>query len=235
MPLLADSGSVEHEQRRRSRLPLLRASRSARGGTLSRVQQIAPGLWRWTTPHPDWVPGADAGSPADWERWVGSVFYRGPRTAVFFDPLLAPDAAAFWQDADRRVAGGPVSVLITIGWHRRSRSALAERYGASISRAKRNLPEGVESFNLRGAGEILFWIPEHRALVVGDRILGNPDGGLRLCPESWMRYLKRPIGHAELKSMLRPLLDLPVEHVLVSHGEPVLGDGAEALAALFTV
>jgi hypothetical protein len=29
---------------------------------------------------------------------------------------------------------------------------------------------------------------------------------------------------------LRPLLDLPVEMVLVSHGEPVLRDGRNALA-----
>jgi hypothetical protein len=28
---------------------------------------------------------------------------------------------------------------------------------------------------------------------------------------------------------LRPLLDLPVEHVLVSHGAPVLGGGKAAL------
>jgi hypothetical protein len=29
---------------------------------------------------------------------------------------------------------------------------------------------------------------------------------------------------------IRPLLDLPIETVLVSHGEPVLGGGRKALA-----
>jgi hypothetical protein len=29
---------------------------------------------------------------------------------------------------------------------------------------------------------------------------------------------------------MRPLLDLPIEMVLVSHGEPVLSDGRHALA-----
>jgi hypothetical protein len=32
--------------------------------------------------------------------------------------------------------------------------------------------------------------------------------------------------------MLRPFLDLPVEHVLVSHGKPILTGGREALAAV---
>jgi hypothetical protein len=34
----------------------------------------------------------------------------------------------------------------------------------------------------------------------------------------------------ELRDALRPLLDLPVELVLVSHGEPVLAQGRDALA-----
>jgi hypothetical protein len=38
------------------------------------------------------------------------------------------------------------------------------------------------------------------------------------------------MGQRELREALRPLLDLPVEMVLVSHGEPVLGGGREALA-----
>ena len=73
-------------------------------------------------------------------------------------------------------------MLTTIGFHRRSRDQLAERYGATTSRAKRNLPAGVESFPIRGAGETIFWLAEHRALVPGDRILGAPGGRLRLCP-----------------------------------------------------
>jgi hypothetical protein len=34
----------------------------------------------------------------------------------------------------------------------------------------------------------------------------------------------------ELSQRLRPLLDLPIERVLVSHGQPVLHGGAQALA-----
>ena len=38
------------------------------------------------------------------------------------------------------------------------------------------------------------------------------------------------LDRAELRQALRPLLDLPVELVLASHGEPVLVDGHAALA-----
>lgn len=193
------------------------------------IHEIAAGLWRWTAPHPDWRPGAEPGSAADWEQDVGSVLYDTPGAAVFFDPLLPPEPEPFWQWADARVAGRPVAVLTTIGWHRRSRSAFVERYAASVSRAKSSLPSGVESIVLRGAGETLFWLPEHRTLIAGDRILGAPEGGLRLCPESWLRYLPSSLTQAGLRELLRPLLELPVERVLVSHGEPVLSGGARAL------
>jgi hypothetical protein len=37
----------------------------------------------------------------------------------------------------------------------------------------------------------------------------------------------------ELRAALAPLLDLPVEQVLVSHGEPVLENGREELVRAF--
>ena len=62
----------------------------------------------------------------------------------------------------------------------------------------------------------------------GDRILGDRPPGLRLCPESWLRYLD---GYTldDLRAGLQPLLELPVELVLVSHGEPVLQNGHDEL------
>ena len=64
----------------------------------------------------------------------------------------------------------------------------------------------------------------------GDRVLGGREGGLRLCPQSWLGYLSSPVNRAELAELLRPLLDLPIERVLVSHGQPVLAGGRAALA-----
>jgi hypothetical protein len=150
--------------------------------------------------------------------------------AVFIDALV-PVAPGFWPWADERVAGAQRRLaLTTIGFHRRSRDQLVERYGASTSRARARLPAGIETVPLRGAGEVSIWIAEQRALVCGDRILGAPGGGLRLCPESWLRYLGNGLTADTLRDLLRPLLELPVERVLVSHGAPVLRDGRAALA-----
>jgi hypothetical protein len=77
----------------------------------------------------------------------------------------------------------------------------------------------------------MVWLPSPRALVPGDRLLGDDRGGLRLSPESWLRYLPSGMGRRELREALRPLLDRPVELVLVSHGEPVLEHGRAAIAA----
>jgi hypothetical protein len=187
--------------------------------------QIRPGLYRWTAPHPAYEPDPEPDSPADWPEQVGCVAYEAPDALVLIDPLV-PDS--LWPALDRLAEGRRVAVLTTIGFHRRSRDAVAERYGASTSRAKKTLPRGVEMLPIRRAGETMVWIPEHAALVPGDRILGG-DGGLRLCPDSWLRYLPTGMTGAELREALRPLLDLPIELVLVSHGEPVLSGGRDAL------
>ena len=51
---------------------------------------------------------------------------------------------------------------------------------------------------------------------------------LRLCPENW---LEGATTKQLIKSLL-PILDLPLERILVSHGDPVLQGGKEVLRAL---
>ncbi len=189
--------------------------------------RIVPGLWRWTAPHSAWAPDAEPDSPDDWGQFVGCVLYERPDAAVFIDPLIPPDEESFWKWADQRVAGRRVFVLTTLAPHRRSREEVSQRYGASTSRAKRDLPAGVEPIVLRGAAETMFWLPDVRTLVPGDRILGAEGGGLRLCPESWLYWVK--VDQEGLRALLEPLLELPIDRVLVSHGEPVLSNGTSAL------
>lgn len=199
---------------------------------MSRLRELGSGLWRWTALHPEFVPEAKAESPADWPEEVGSMLYDGEDTTVLIDPLLPPGDDGFLDDLDAHVQGRglPAAILTTIKFHRRSRDELAKRYATSTSRAKAELPAGVESLPISGAGETMFWIPAAGALVPGDRIMGSVGGGLRLCPESWLRYLSSGITLADLAARLRPLLDLPIESVFVSHGAPVLTDGRAALA-----
>lgn len=191
--------------------------------------EIVPGLLRWTAPHPDWNPQAAPGSADDWEREVGSVLYETPDTVVLIDPLLpSEDRIGFLRWLDERVGARPVSILTTIRWHRRDREELAERYESNTSpRAWNAVPRGVDPRPLRGAGETMFWLPAVATLVPGDRLLGAPGGGLRVCPQSWLGAVH--VNRPGLTELLRPLVELPLERVLVSHGEPVLHDGRAAL------
>jgi glyoxylase-like metal-dependent hydrolase (beta-lactamase superfamily II) len=202
------------------------------------VAEIEPGLWRWTGFHEAWKDD------------VGCVYCETDAGVVLVDPLVPPeDTEHFWAALDRDVerAGGGVHVLLTVFWHVRSAGAFAERYGARtwVSTATRPtvtrrgvpvsdpfrpgdpLPGGLEAFRTARAAEVVYCIPRHRALVPGDVLLGDGEGGVRLCPESWMPE-KKSLG--DLAESLRPLLELPVERILVSHGEPVLRGGGAALA-----
>jgi glyoxylase-like metal-dependent hydrolase (beta-lactamase superfamily II) len=133
-------------------------------------------------------------------------------------------------------------VLVTVYWHGRStRDVDAGRVWApsrsaqplrnrgidvtDVFRAGDELPGGIRAFQTARAAEVVYWLPEQRALAVGDVLLGSP---LRVCPERWLGKQT----HDDLRASLRPVLELPVERVLVSHGEPVLHDGHAALAAV---
>lgn len=192
------------------------------------MQELAEGLWRWTAPHPDWRQAAP-GSSGDWAPDVGCGLHLTGDRATFFDPLLPEDVAGFWELADALVGAREVHVLTTVRWHARSREELITRYRASTSRARGALAPDVVPFRVPGAQEVIFWIPAVGALVPGDRLIGDGDGGLQVCPQSWIEDLPSQITVTDLRERLRPLLELPVQHVLVSHGEPVLGDGRVAL------
>jgi hypothetical protein len=195
------------------------------------AREIAPGLYRWTARHPAAVPDAEPGSVNDWPPDVGSVAYLAPDGLLVIDPLVPADERGFWNWLDGLASERErVSVVTTIQFHRRSRDRVAERYGASTSRAKDKVPEGVEPLPIMRAGETMFWIAEHGALVPGDRLLNYGEDGLHVSPESWMRYLPTRLSEAELRRRLRFLLELPVRSILVSHGEPVLRDARQALA-----
>jgi glyoxylase-like metal-dependent hydrolase (beta-lactamase superfamily II) len=204
------------------------------------VTRIADGLWRWSTYY------------GEWRDEVGSVYVEADDAIVLVDPLVPEErdgAERFWRALDRDIerAGVPVHVLITVFWHVRSAAEFVRRYRGRLHAASRArapierraglastvfrpgdpLPGGVEARPSGRATEVVFWVAAHAALVPGDVLLGDASGGVRLCPESW---LPSGTGHTELRKTLAPLLELPVERVLVSHGAPVLEDGRAALA-----
>jgi glyoxylase-like metal-dependent hydrolase (beta-lactamase superfamily II) len=103
--------------------------------------------------------------------------------------------------------------------------------GAVPYRAGDVLPGGVEAKAGYYPAESVLWIPAYGALVSGDTLLGDGNGGIRVLPASW---LDEGTTRADVAERLRPLLELPVELILPTHGEPVtenaLGRLREALA-----
>jgi hypothetical protein len=185
------------------------------------VRPLAEGLWRWTAPHPNAADWPDWGPPAPSE--VGCVYYEAPDAVVLIDPLVpAGEEEDFLAYLDRDVErlGLPVSILLTAAWHERSAASLRERY-----RADDRVPESVEVYPVEGAPEeqVAYFIRPHRALVVAEIFAGDGRGGLALVPSPAIA------DRAALDGSLRAIAELPVELVLVSHGEPVLHDGRRAI------
>jgi hypothetical protein len=188
------------------------------------MQTLRDRLWRWTAPHPGWKPSS--GGPGGWEREVASVAYRaadGP--LVLIDPLLVDDAHWRWLDDHPSLV-----ILQGVRYHARSAPELVERRGARMWARGTTPPAGVTAFAIDGmdGDETAFWIAEHRALVVADAVIGAGGGAVRVAPPGWVP--DRASYDASFRPSLRRLLDLPIELLLVSHGEPVLHDGRAALA-----
>ena len=194
------------------------------------VRELRPGLWRWTAAHPEWEHAEH------WGPEVGSVYAELPDALVMVDPLVPQDEEdRFWEALDRDVerVGKPVHVLLTVHWHERSVAAVLDRYKATLWRPeeKGELPAGVHAEVVKGSDwvEALFFLEPHRALIAGDLLIGKAGGGIEL-PVGWFPKGEQDWAEQELKPELRKrLAALPIELVVVSHGEPVLDDGAEAL------
>ena len=189
------------------------------------MDEIAPGLRRLPAYH------------GHWEEQVGSLALETDDGLVLIDPLEPP-----------RGLRRPDHVLLTVFWHNRSTKDLqAKRVWAPTRSAQplRNrgvdvtdpfqpgdeLPGGVQAFATARVNEVVYWLPKQKAVVAGDVLLGAgakpraTNDALRLCPERWLGKGT----HDDLRASLAPLLDLPVQRVLVSHGAPVLRAGKRAL------
>ena len=182
------------------------------------IEEIRPGLKRWVTSHPDWRPEEDELDES--YRPVASVLQHVPNALVLIDPLVPDD---LWPSLDAEVtaSGAAVIVLTTITFHVRSRDEVVRRYGAQLG----GEPDGVRTFPAERGDEVALWLEKPRAVVFGDAVIGDQEGGLRLSP--WYRNDE---ARDVTRRALLPLLDLPVELVLPSHGEPVLEHGRDALA-----
>jgi hypothetical protein len=203
------------------------------------VKELAGGLWRWTARHPEWHPG-------DWGGEVASFALDAGDATLLIDPLVTDDAVLERLDA---LVRGPVAILITIPYHTRSAEPLRDRYGASVhghpAVAKRlgetrgfvpidpgaELPGGARAFVIGKPRrhEMPIHLPSHRALAWGDAVVTTPAGDLRLWHYERVDDKRIRWYRERFNPTLAPLLELDLERILVTHGEPILTGGAAAL------
>ena len=207
------------------------------------LDELTPGIWHWSAPHPEWRPRHP------WGREVASFAVAAGRELVLIDPM-PPD----WEELDalvKRIGARSLAIFITIHYHVRATALVYERYGADLevsvhahrSVAARlgpgvpmrpiepgaSLPLGVQAAPIGSPRrrEMPLYLPFADALAFGDAVVGV-DGELRVWEEI-EDAKRRDWYERRFLPTLHPLLDLDAEHVLVTHGPPVIGGGGAAL------
>jgi RimJ/RimL family protein N-acetyltransferase len=188
----------------------------------AQIRDIAPGLWIWRLDQPSWRPGFD------WPATVTSTVVESRGEVALLDPLAPADEDPVWRRLD---AAPPTLVVILKPDHVRDVDRFVERYGCRAfgpslfwpTDVPRTELEPIEpDLELPGAIRTLddgrrrletpVWLPEQKALVFADGLTA-PDGELQV-------WFSRRHDDVVLPA-LRRMLELPFEHVIVSHGEPV--------------
>ena len=203
------------------------------------LTQLTDGLWRWTARHPEWHPG-------QWGAEVACFAVDAGDVMLLIDPLV--------DEPDRldEIVDKAVAILITIPYHARSAEALRKRYKGTIHghpnvalrltkttgfkpiEAGAELPGGARAYAIGKPrrDEMPIHLPSHNALAAGDTLVTTPEGDLRLWHWRDIVDEKRIRWYRErFNPTLQPLLELDLDRILVTHGEPILSYGSAALQA----
>jgi len=209
------------------------------------MRELRPGLLHWRAPHPQWTSnepwGPEVSSYAldDGERLLlfdplavpGEIeeLAAGRSTAIV---LTCP-----WHERDSRALVERLGVPVYTPWPD-SAEYLMERYGLTAEQAGDGSPDlvwllregigeahpytagdrldiGVEALPGEKPNDTVLWIESHRAAVAGDTLV-DFGRGLEINP----RWLRSDVTREHVADGLRPLLELPLEHVLATHGGP---------------
>ena len=199
------------------------------------MRELRRGLWHWQAPHPEWKP------EEPWGELVSSYAIDDGDRLLLFDPLSVPG------ELEERARGREVVVVLTAPWHERDAQTLVQRLGARVfapppdtqddlmqkfgitaEQAAGGSPDlrwlraedtvgrlpGIQSFAGREHNDLVLWVDDYRAVVAGDTLV---DFGRGLQIADWLRA---GVTREQVAAGLRPLLELPVEHVLPAHGAP---------------
>ena len=208
------------------------------------MRKLSDGLWRWTARHPEWHPGEFGAEVACFAAQAGD-------TTLLIDPLLPADPEPVLEVVDQ-VLGDRLAILITIPYHVRSSEDLWRRYRERAETtihghracAKRledesafreiepgePLPGGVTAHTIGKPRryEMPLHVPSHDALVFGDAV-AEWKGRLVVWSADKVDGKVERFYRERFNPTLEPLLELRAENVLVTHGDPVMGGGTEAL------
>ena len=184
------------------------------------MREVQKGVWHWAATHPDWKPGED------WGPEVSSYAIDDGERLLLFDPLAPP------SEIEKLASERETAIVLTCPWHARDARSLAERLGAmvyvpppdegdpdplegQVFKAGDRLAVGVEGFPGMEPNDVVLWIESSRAIVVGDTLIDRGQG-LEF-PADWA---DKGVPPEQILEALRPVLELPVELVLPTHGEP---------------
>lgn len=191
------------------------------------MHEVAPGVWHWTSRHPEWNE-----RQTDWGPEVSSFAVDDGEHLLLFDPVAPPALV------DELAAGRQPVVVLTCPWHRRDTAGVVERLGAKVYvpppddgdpdpvrgevlEEGDTLPFGVQALAGMEPNDLVLWIESKRALVFGDTLMDRDDGeGLKFARE-WDEkdaIAARGVPVDEILARLQPLRELPVELVLATHG-----------------
>ena len=211
------------------------------------MQELQTGLWYWTATHPEWTPanaegwGPEVSSYAvdDGNRLLLFDPIAPPSEihALAAERETAVVLTAPWHERDTQSLverlGVPVFTPLPD-----SAQDLMEKYGITAEQAgdgspdlvwllRENkgearpyspgdrLPIGIEAFPGREQNDMVLWIESKAAVISGDT-LKDVGQGLEIS----VNWLREGVTREQVAEGLRPLLALPVEHVLATHGGP---------------
>jgi len=212
------------------------------------VRTVATGIWRWTARHPEWHPRTAFGAE------VASYALQGRDETLIIDPLASGGDVDALVDALAPALSDRVRIFVTIPYHVRSAEPLWQRLRLACDAmiwghpavAKRlrdtsgfremhggvALDGGIMPIRIGNPRryETPLFMPEHRALAFGDAVV-EAGGALRVWIPQPLTPARREWYETRLRPSLDPLLQVDAERVLVTHGQPVVSGGRDALRA----
>jgi glyoxylase-like metal-dependent hydrolase (beta-lactamase superfamily II) len=209
------------------------------------MRELSSGLWHWQAPHPDWEPS----EPWD-QNVSSYAVDDGERLLLFdpiAPPSEINELAtnretmvvltAPWHERDTQSLverlGVPVHTPLPD-----TAEYLMQTYGITAEQAGDGSPDlvwllregkgeahpysagdrppfGAEVFPGHKPNDTVLWIESHRAVISGDTLADFGQG-----PQINERWLPGGVTREQVAEGLRPLLELPVEHLLATHGGP---------------